>query len=79
MLSRAKCQCNASAEGGFDGCARPALCVTASRAGLRTAACAPPTQLAVVVKICQIVTLPSGQQGFLSFLFVDFVPSKFSQ
>jgi len=50
MLSRAKCQCNAGAEGGFDGCARPALCATGSQAGLRTAACAPPTQLDVVVK-----------------------------
>jgi len=30
-------------------CARPALCATASRAGQRTAACAPLTRLAVVV------------------------------
>jgi len=53
MQSRAKCQCNASAEGveaPTAGCARQALCATASRAGLRTAACAPPTRLAVVVK-----------------------------
>jgi len=50
MLLRAKCQCNTGAEGGFKGCVRPALCATALRAGLRTAACAHSTQLAVVVK-----------------------------
>jgi len=56
-------------------CVRLALCATASRAGLRTAACAPET----IGCRCQIVTPSSGQQGFLSSLFVDFVLSNFSQ
>ena len=79
MRSRAKCQCNAGAEGSFD--ANCTLCAPgAARDGFvsgpaHCCMCPPDT----IGCRCQIVTPTSRQQGFLSFLFVDFVLSKFSQ
>ena len=71
------CQCNTGAERGFD-----ANCTLCAPGAVRNSFASGPAHcclcpLDTIRCRCQIVTPPSGQQGFVSCLFVNVVLSNF--